>query len=313
MWRGVLFALIAGMMWGTVFIAPLLVPDYSAAMLAFGRVLAFGCIALTLAWMDRAELARLKRADWLEALKLSAIGSVLYYFCLASAIQRAGAPVPTVIIGVLPVVIAIWANVRNVRRDGRLPWRRLLPSLVLIGAGIGCVNQAEISALASAGTVDRARYGGGIMLAFIANACWAWYALRNADWLRHHAERNPRIWATTQGVATLPLALVGYLAVIAWQGSADPGFALPFGPQPAQFVAVLLVTGLLASWVGTLCWNEASQRLPTSLAGQLIVFETLSALVYAFLLRGAWPGATTLLGIVLLLAGILWAVRIKPE
>jgi drug/metabolite transporter (DMT)-like permease len=111
----------------------------------------------------------------------------------------------------------------------------------------------------------------------------------------------------------LPLALVGYLAVIAWQGIADPGFALPFGPRPAQFVAVLLVTGLLASWVGTLCWNEASQRLPTSLAGQLIVFETLSALVYAFLLRGEWPGATTLLGIVLLLAGILWAVRIKPE
>ena len=65
--------------------------------------------------------------------------------------------------------------------------------------------------------------------------------------------------------------------------------------------------------LGTLCWNESSQRLPTALAGQLIVFETLAALAYAFILRGTWPETTTLLGIGLLIAGVMWAVRIKPE
>jgi drug/metabolite transporter (DMT)-like permease len=44
----------------------------------------------------------------------------------------------------------------------------------------------------------------------------------------------------------------------------------------------MFAIGLFAVWLGTLCWNEASQRLPTALAGQLIVFETLSALAYAF-------------------------------
>ncbi|MCR2139085.1 EamA/RhaT family transporter, partial [Salmonella enterica] len=82
--------------------------------------------------------------DWIEALKLAAIGNLLYYLCLASAIQRAGGPVPTMIIGTLPVVIAICANLRNARRDGRLPWKRLAPSLVLIALGIGCVNQVEL-------------------------------------------------------------------------------------------------------------------------------------------------------------------------
>jgi hypothetical protein len=48
----------------------------------------------------------------------------------------------------------------------------------------------------------------------------------------------------------------------------------------------MFAIGLFASWLGTLCWNEASQRLPTALVGQLIVFETLAALAYALLLRG---------------------------
>jgi drug/metabolite transporter (DMT)-like permease len=75
----------------------------------------------------------------------------------------------------------------------------------------------------------------------------------------------------------------------------------------------MFAIGLLASWLGTLCWNEASQRLPTTLVGQLIVFETLSALSYAFMLRGTWPEPLTLAGIVLLVAGVMWALRVRPE
>jgi drug/metabolite transporter (DMT)-like permease len=121
------------------------------------------------------------------------------------------------------------------------------------------------------------------------------------------------VWATAQGVATLPLALASLAGVYGWLAVADGGFALPLGPAPQRFVALMLAIGLLASWLGTLCWNEASQRLPTALAGQLIVFETLAALAYAFMLRGEPPAAATLAGIALLLAGVLAALRVKPE
>lgn len=312
MWAGVAFALAAGMMWGLVFVGPLLLPDYPAAMQSFGRYLAFGLIALPLAWLDRAGLARLTRADWVEALKLAAIGNLLYYSFLASAIQRAGAPLPTVIIGTLPVVIAISANWRNHRRDGRLPWMRLGPSLLVIAAGIACVNQAELSALAGQDDADLARYAGGALLALGAVACWTWYPLRNADWLRDHPGRNPRAWATAQGLATLPLALAGYIALWVWLTITDDPLPMPFGPRPQFFVALMVVIGLLASWLGTLCWNEASQRLPTALVGQLIVFETLAALTYAFVWRGQWPEPLTLVGIGLLVAGVMRALRIKP-
>ena len=84
---------------------------------------------------------------------------------------------------------------------------------------------------------------------------------------------------------------------------------MPYGPRPVDFVALMLAIGLLASWLGTLCWNEASQRLPPTLSGQLIVFETLSALAYAWLLRGQWPQWWTLTGAGLLVAGVVAALR----
>jgi drug/metabolite transporter (DMT)-like permease len=312
MWTGTLFALAAGLMWGLVFVAPLLLPEYPAALQSFGRYLAFGLIALPLAWLDRARLATLTRADWVEALKLAAIGNIVYYLFLASSIQRAGAPLPTMIVGTLPVVIAISSNLRDARRDGRLPWARLLPSLLLIAAGIGLVNHVEIGRLRAEASGQLGEYALGALLAIGAVACWTWYPLRNADWLRHHPGRSPGTWATAQGIATLPLALLGYALFWAFSAASGDAFAMPFGPRPAEFIGLMLVIGLLASWLGTLCWNEASQRLPTTLVGQLIVFETLSALSYAYLLRGAWPRAQTLAGIALLVAGVLWALRVRP-
>lgn len=313
MLAGVLFALAAGLMWGLVFIAPTLLPEYPAALLSVGRYLAFGLIALPLGWLDRRGLRELTRADWIEALKLAAIGNLLYYLCLASAIQRAGGPLPTMIIGTLPVVIAVCANLRDHRRDGRLPWRRLAPSLLLIALGIACVNQVEMQAMYQASDVDGWRYASGAVLAILAVACWTWYPLRNADWLRAHPDRNPRAWATAQGLATLPLAVLGYLVLWGGMAASGAGFDMPLGPRPVFFAGLMVAIGLLASWLGTLCWNEASQRLPTALVGQLIVFETLSALAYAFMLRGRPPEAMILLGILLLVAGVIWALRIKPE
>ena len=314
---GTLYALAAGLVWGLVFVAPTLLSDYPAALLSVGRYLAFGLIALPLAWWGRRRLAELSRADWIEALKLSAVGNLLYYLLLAAAIQHAGGPLPTMIIGTLPVIIAISSNLRGsalVRaRDGRLPWLRMAPSLGLLAAGIACVNHAELQHLRAAGEIDLARYGVGALLALGAVACWTWYPIRNADWLRAHADRSPSTWATAQGLATLPLALIGYAGLGLWSAlSPESGLGLPLGPRPGVFVAMMLAIGFLASWLGTLCWNEASQRLPPALAGQLIVFETLAALGYALALRGERLAPLTLLGVALLVAGVMWALRVRP-
>ncbi|MBV8035602.1 DMT family transporter [Roseateles sp.] len=314
---GLLFALAAGLMWGLVFVAPVMLPGYAPALLTVGRYLAFGLIALPLALaLDRRALRELRPADWWEAAKLSLVGNFLYYLCLSAAIQRAGAPLPTMIIGTLPVVIAVCANHRNRVRDGQLPWPKLAPSLALIAVGLACVNRDELAVLrAEAG--DPRRYAEGALLAIAAVACWTWYPIRNADWLRAHADRSPRAWATAQGLVTLPMALLGALLLggvhLLAPGTLVPaGYAWPLGEKPWAFVGLMVAIGLCSSWLGTLCWNEASQRLPTSLSGQLIVFETLAALAYAFIWTQRLPPPATLAGVALLVAGVVWALRIKP-
>jgi len=313
MWAGVAFALVAGLMWGLAFAGPLVLPDYPAPLVVAGRYLAFGLVALPLAWWDRAELRSLSRTDWAEALALSAVGNFLYYLFLASALQRAGGPVPTMIIGTLPVVIAIVSNIVNGRRDGRLPWRQLAPCLAMVFAGIACVNLAETAAPASGTGAGPDRYLGGVLLAVGAVVCWTWYPIRNTAWLRRHPGRSARAWATAQGIATFPMALAAYGAYWAWSAATGAPDGMPFGPRPIAFLGVALAMGLLASWLATHCWNAASQRLPTALAGQLIVFETLAALAYAYLLRAEPPPLMTLAGVALLVAGVVAALRIKPE
>jgi drug/metabolite transporter (DMT)-like permease len=313
---GILFALAAGLMWGLVFVGPLLLPEYPATLQSFGRYLAFGLIALPLAWFDRARLKQLTRADWTEALRLALVGNIVYYLFLASSIQRAGGPLPTMIIGTLPVVIAITSKLRRAapgaRAEAPLAWRRLLPSLALIALGIGLVNHVELAQLKADPDADLARYALGGLLAAGAVACWTWYPIRNAEWLRAHPDRSPRGWATAQGLTTLPLALLGYALTWAWNSANGAPFEMPFGPRALEFVGLMFAIGLFASWLGTLCWNEASQRLPPTLSGQLIVFETLAALSYAFMLRKSWPQIETLIGVALLVAGVVWAVRTQP-
>ena len=309
MLTGTLYALAAGLMWGIIFVGPLLLPEYPAALQSAGRYLAFGLLALPLAWFDRVALRELTRADWIEALKLSAVGNLLYYLFVASAIQRSGAPLPTMIIGTLPVVIALASNRRDAARDGAFAWSRLAPSLGLILAGLAFVNHAELRSQAA---FDGWRYASGALLACGAVACWTWYPLRNADWLRAHPSRNPRAWATAQGLATLPLALAAYAATWAWLRATGDPFPLPFGPDALKFVVIMATIGLFASWLGTLCWNQASRRLPTTLAGQLIVFETLAGLAYAFAWRREMPPPATIAGVACLVAGVVFALRARP-
>ncbi|EMM0379455.1 DMT family transporter [Pluralibacter gergoviae] len=311
MLSGVLYALLAGLMWGMIFVGPLLVPEYPALLQSMGRYLALGLIALPLAWLGRAGLKQLTARDWLTALLLTLGGNLIYYVCLASAIQRAGGPVATMIIGTLPVVIPVFANLFYGRRDGRLRWRAMAPALLCTAAGVVCVNIAELRH----GLPDFSwlRHGCGIGHAALAVACWAWYALRNARWLREHPQQNPMMWATAQALVTLPVSLLGYSAACLWLAKTSADFPLPLGPRPLFFTALMIAIAVCCSWIGALCWNIASQRLPTVVLGSLIVFETLAGLLYTFLLRQHFPPPLTLGGIALLIAGVVMAVRAKPQ
>lgn len=311
---GLACAIGAGLAWGLVFVAPVMLPGYPPLVLSAGRYLAFGLVALAMAWHSRQSLQQLSSADWIKAGWLSLIGNLVYYVFLSAAIQTAGVPMPTMLIGTLPVVIAVVSNLS----DRALPWRRLAPSLAITLAGILLVNRAEIAAPTGLG--ESTGYGDGsalsqqalgAMLALGAVVCWTWYPISNARWMQRNSGVSPSTWATAQGLTTLPLALVAWgLALVvetvapSAAGASHTPFEFPLGPQAMHFVLLMAVLGLVSSWLGTLLWNQASRLLPTSLTGQLIVFETLAALAYGYAWRGEMPAPSAALGIGLLIVGV---------
>lgn len=141
-------AISACLVWGLGFAAPLWVPEFSPAQLSAGRFIAFGAFSalLCLRWRP----PPLAHPLWRQAVLGSLVGNLLYYLCLASAIRLIGVPLPTLIVGMLPVTLALVANLRG----AELRWARLLPSLALIGAGLLAVNLDALHQLPDNGLWD---------------------------------------------------------------------------------------------------------------------------------------------------------------
>lgn len=74
----------------------------------------------------------------------------------------------------------------------------------------------------------------------------------------------------------------------------------------------LLVAGgvaFLSSVVGGACWNQASRLLPLALSGQVLVIETLAALLIGFVWEHRLPDSYEIAAIALLVTGVVWCLN----
>ena len=301
---GVASGVAAGALWGLVFLAPQLLPDFGALQQSVARYLAYGVLALALLvprW--RRATAPLGKAEWRALVALSLLGNLLYFVLLASAIHAAGGAATALIVGLVPVVVTV-AGVRRHHASGpRL--RALAGPCVLSVLGMALVAVDAVRAGRGLSS-DAASSIGGLACAVGALVSWSAYSVGNARWLERRPDISSRDWSLLTGVATGALALL--LALPAFLGG-------PAHPGPAWLRFWVLSSGLalLASVLGNACWNRASRLLPLSLAGQMIVFETVFALLYGFAWERRLPGPVELLAIACLLAGVLCCARLHAR
>jgi drug/metabolite transporter (DMT)-like permease len=294
MLSGILAGLAAGALWGLVFVAPRMVTGYSAVDLSAGRFFAYGVVAagLMLLVMRRRALPTLRQA--LAALGMSVLGFTGYYLLLVLAIRDAGTEVPTLIIGTIPVWVMLLGKPAHLR------WAALLPGLALTAAGLALMM---VSPHAGAAGGEAPHFWRGVALAVASMVCWTAFAILNAAWLKRHPDVSSTDWANWLGVATG----LGALVLFATAGSESK--VLLALPEHALFAIVCIATGFGSSWLATVLWNVASQRLSASLCGQLIVSETLFALIYSFAWDGHWPGPAQFVACVLFTLGILASIK----
>ncbi len=292
---GIAAGLGAGAFWGTTFIAPLLLPEVRHTDLTVGRYLASALFSLGFllftALRGRLRLPTPRQA--LDALWLSALGYTGYYLLLVWAIEAAGAALPALIIGTIPLWLMLLGKPQHLR------WSTLLPGLSLTAGGLTLmVMQSNDGASA-----DGLGLWIGIGWAVLAMLSWTAFGLLNARWMRQHPDVDSTLWANWLGVA----AGLGSLGL--WLVDGSPVGTLVERPDFGLLVLVCAFTGIGAAWVASVLWNVASRRLSTSLAGQLIVSETVFALIYAFSWSGEWPAPLQLLACALFIAGILASIR----
>lgn len=276
---GLLCGMGAGALWGLVFLAPELARAFSPLQLTIARYLAYGLIAMLLIAPRRgALLPLLSRRDWLALGWLALTGNTLYYILLSAAVQVGGIAMTSLVIGFLPVTVTIIGS----RDKGAVPLARLMPSLLLCVAGAVCIGWQALAGPRS-GFVEAQL--AGLVCAIGALASWTAFAVGNSRTLARLTSVSAYDWNLLLGLATGAQALLLIPAALAfdrWDQTPDDWLG---------FVGISVGLALFASLGGYALWNRMSRLLPLTLVGQMILFETLFALIYGFVWEQRLPTA----------------------
>lgn len=283
----------AGALWGLVFLAPAIAHAAGPLQLTIGRYLAYGLIAaLLVAPRWRALAPHVGRREWLALGWLALAGNTVYYVLLASAVQLGGIAMTSLVIGFLPVAVTVIGS----RESGAVPLARLLPSLALCAVGALCIGWQAVADLAAAASAAPLI---GLLCAVGALLSWTAYAVGNSRWLVRLDRVSAHDWNLLTGLVTgaqslllIPLSLL----VGGWPGT---------GRDWGLLAGVSIGLALLASIAGGALWNRMSRLLPLTLVGQMILFETLFALLYGFLWESRLPTGLEAAAFAAVVAGVL--------
>jgi drug/metabolite transporter (DMT)-like permease len=310
--RGVSAGLLAGALWGLVFLYPRVTPEFSPMSQMVLRYICYGLFAAVLSMRAlRLVWSRLTRDDWRMLVKISLQANIFYYVCLATGVKYGGIAPTTLIIGMLPVTIALVGAQHD---HASLGWRKLLAPMALMVLGIVTISYdlfAHANENLSSTPSQRAF---ALLAAFGALVLWTLAAVNNARYLRSHNAIEPKTWSDLCGVTTAVLAvlMLGVGLVVA-QFAPSSIFAINTDAN-LPWLKFLLIGGVviafLASWLGNILWNVASHLLPISLSGQMLMSETLFSLIYGFMYDGRMPRSLEWLAMGLALSGVIWAVRL---
>lgn len=283
----------AGALWGLVFLAPELVRAFTPLQLAIGRYLAYGAISVALiAPRWRPLAARLGRREWGSLAWLALAGNTLYYVLLSSAVQTGGIAMTSLVIGFLPVAVTIIGS----RDEGAVPLRRLVPSLLLCAAGVICIGWQAIAAPASGSTATQIT---GLLCAIGALVSWTAFAVGNSRCLARLGHVSAHDWNLLLGLVTGAQALLLIPVTLLTE---------PIGHSASAwllFAEVSIGVAVIASILGNALWNRMSRLLPLTMVGQMILFETLFALIYGFLWEGRLPTPLEIAAFALVVASVL--------
>lgn len=297
----ILLGILANFIWGLAFLVPYYLKDIDPILLTLSRYFFYGLVSLVFLF-SQAHWRSLTRLDWHKAMWFALAGNLGYYFTLTLAIHYSGIALAALIVGALPITMMIYANLTN----KEFSYRRLLLPIFLILTGIVLLKYFQYSETTSDKNISDLIIGS--IWAVIALAIWTWYGVSNAQYLKSNFNISGYTWSLAIGVCSLAQVLIitpivlffDFESVKTTWTSPELLYQLIFGG---------IVLGVIVSWIATAWWNKVSQQLPTTLAAQLLVFETISSLTYGYIADKTVPQPVILLCVGIVLVGIVIGIR----
>ncbi len=290
---GIACGMAAGALWGLVFLAPEISSSFGPLQISVARYLCYGAIAaLLLAPRFGRVLASVPKPVRWNLLWLAAAGNTVYYLLLSGAVQKAGIAITSLIVGFLPVAVTLIGS----RDQNAVPLKKLAPSLILSALGSLCIGAR---AFERAGQDDASEQLLGIVYALGALFSWTAFAIGNTRCLKQLDKVSALDWNLLIGLVTGAQCLL--LAPFAFTLDDTQHTQREW----TEFFGVALSVALCASIVANALWNRTSRLLPMTLAGQMILFETLCALIYGWLWEQRLPTSLELVALFCLVGSVV--------
>lgn len=303
----IFIAIMANCIWGIAFLIPHVLSEYNSVLISIGRYLIYGIITLIIfPFTVKNYKAFFKKQYIKTALLFAFTGNIGYYCFLVLAIENIGVVITALIIGAMPITMAIYGNILN----REYSFKKMIVPIILILFGLSMLNLMKYGNIMVDNTDKIHSIFPGILYAIIALGMWTWYGVANANFLKKNSEISASSWSTFIGIATLFIALIALpflyfitpAAIDQIRNNINITYLLPL-------ILGCLILGVVVSWLATILWNKASRDLPVTLAGQLIVFETIASIFYSYIVDKKVPMTLEVISMLIIIAGILLAIR----
>jgi drug/metabolite transporter (DMT)-like permease len=277
---------LASSLWGCgFFFGKIALAEMNVGAMVLYRFL-FATLALTpLLLLHR---PRFSRADWALLLLASFLGIPLQFLIQFSGLALTTVSHASLMVGTLPVLLAVAATLFAHERMDRTGWFAL--TLSTLGATLIALGARHATG-ASGPTL-----GGDMLVVLSLVIALAWILIN-----KRLMQRHSPVTVTAYGVAAGTAMLLLVVPLL---------YRQPFGPPPISAISLkawlaLAASGLLCTASTTLLWNWGLTQVPASQAGVLLNMEPLiGSLLGVFLLRESLgPSART--GGALILAAAL--------
>ncbi|MCA0998119.1 DMT family transporter [Alloyangia pacifica] len=275
---------LAALFWGSNFEATRIaldsLPPWSAAA---GR---FGIAAIaTLAWMrwqDGPGLAALRR-NWPAMALLGLIGVAGFNAALFLSMRTSSPVTGALIMATTPLT----TNLLDAFLSRRLPSVRMV-----LGMAVGLLGVAL-----TVGAFSGARFGSGDLLILAGSLCWSLYTVGCRRWISEATPLETSAWTMAFGAAVL----VGAACLI------ETPVAAITAASPAGWGATLWMA-IAGSTLAFAFWQTGIRTRGPGATSVLFNLVPVSALVIVAGF-GRMPDVTQILGVVIAIAGVLWASR----